>query len=283
MDATHTVLVLAVVVVVLLLVLRGRRPGKTLTWTWRIPIGRSPSAEQFNMVRLGTQVKEGEIPKAVVSDANSVQLQAEPPGTTELGLHPKESFGQKVLEQLLVPKSLLKNVEVQKLFEEGFALLQQKSFDEAIRVFRKAVTLAHHNLYQPHAKDEIEGKIAAIAHSNLASALLVQGDLDAAIIEVREGLRLAPDLASLHDNLANALSAKGDQDAAAAEFREAAHLDPNLAVMHHNFGQALAARGDLEGAVKEYRRALSLNPNLAEAQQNLRTALDKKGRTPKAP
>ena len=182
-----------------------------------------------------------------------------------------------------MPKSLLKDVEVQKLFEEGFALLQQKSFDEAIRVFRKAVTLAHHNLYQPHAKDEIEGKIVAIAHSNLASALLAQGDLDAAIIEVREGLRLAPDLASLHDNLANALSAKGDQDAAAAEFREAAHLDPNLAVMHHNFGQALAAKGDLEGAVKDYRRALSLNPNLAEAQQNLRTALDKKGRTPKAP
>ena len=175
------------------------------------------------------------------------------------------------------------DVEVQKLFDQGFAFLQQENWDEANCVFRKAVNLAHHNLYQPHAKPELEGKIAAIAHNNLASGLMAKGDVEAAIIEFREGLRLAPELASLHDGLGNALSAKGEQDAAASEFREAARLDPTLAAIHNNFGQALAAKGDLNGAVREYRRALNLSSNLPGAQENLRTALEKKDSNPNLP
>jgi tetratricopeptide (TPR) repeat protein len=277
MDATHAAVILVVVVVVILLVSRGRRPGKALTWTFRIPVGRAPDVEQSHMGGLdNTQVKRGEAQNIVISEASSNQLQRELPGSLEWGLHAKESLGQKVLEQLLAPKSLLRDVEVQKLFEQGFAFLQRENYDQAILVFRKAVNLAHHNLYQPHAKPEIEGKIAALAHNNLASGLLAKGDVDAAIIEFREGLRLAPELASLHDGLGSALSAKGEQDAAASELREAARLDPNLAAIHNNFGQALAARGDLNGAVREYRRALNLSPNLPGAQENLRTALEKK-------
>jgi tetratricopeptide (TPR) repeat protein len=283
MDATHAALILVVVVVVILLVSRSRRPGKALTWTFRIPVGRTPDVEQSHMGGLDARVKEGEAPNIVMSGATSTQLQGELPGAMEWKLQAKESPGQKVLEQLLVPKSLLRDVEVQKLFEQGFAFLQRENFDQAILVFRKAVNLAHHNLYQPHAKPEIEAKIAALAHNNLASGLLAKGDVDAAIIEFREGLRLAPELASLHDGLGNALSVKGEEDVAASEFREAARLDANLAAMHHNFGQALAAKGDLNGAVREYRRALNLNPNLAGAQESLRAAVERKDRSSDPP
>jgi tetratricopeptide (TPR) repeat protein len=281
MDATHAALILVVVVVVILLVSRARGPGKTPTWTFRIPVGRAPEVEQSHMGGLDTRVKEGEAQNIVM--ATSPQLQRELPGSMEWGLQAKESLAQKVLEQLLVPRSLLRDVEVQKLFEQGLAFLQRENYDQAILVFRKAVNLAHHNLYRPHAKPEIEGKIAALAHNNLASGLLAKGDVDAAIIEFREGLRLAPELASLHDGLGNALSAKGEQDAAASEFLEVARLDPNLAAIHHNFGQALAAKGDLNGAVREYRRALNLNPNLPGAQEKLRTALEKKDSNPNLP
>ncbi len=283
MDATHAALILVVVVVVILLVSRVRRPGKALTWTFRIPVGRTSNVERSNTVGLDTRVEEREAPNSVISHATPTHLQGELPGAMEWGLQAKESLGQKVLEQLLLPKSLLRDVEVQKLFEQGFAFLQRENYDQAILMFRKAVNLAHHNLYRPHAKPEIEGKIAALAHNNLASSLLAKGEVDAAIIEFREGLRLAPELASLHDGLGSALSAKGEQDAAASEFREAARLDPNLAAIHHNFGQALAAKGDLNGAVREYRRALNLSPNLPGAQENLRTALEKKDSNPNLP
>ncbi len=272
MDTTHVLLILVVVAVVILLVSQGRRPGGTLTWTFRIPVGRRPNVERLPMDRLDSQVKEGKASNVVMSEWT--QIAGGPVGTN---LQPKESLSQRVLEQLLLPKSLLGDVEVQKLFADGSASLQQGKLDEAILVLRKAVNLAHHNLYQPHAKPEIEGKIAAIAHSNLAGGLLAKGEVDAAIIEFREGLRIAPDFASLRDGLGNALSTKGEQDAAANEFREAARLDPNLALMHNSFGQALATKGDREGAVREYRRALNLNPNLAGTQENLRTLLENQG------
>jgi len=265
---------LVVVVVVVLLVSRGRRPGGTFTWTFRIPVGRSPNVERFDVDEPGSQVKEGRASNVGMSEWT--QLSEGRLGTVGSNLQAKESLGQRVLEQLLLPKSLLGDVEVQKLFANGTAFLQQGKLDEAIFVFRKAVNLAHHNLYQAHSKPELEGKIAAIAHSNLASGLLAKGEVDAAIVEFREGLRLTPDFASLHDGLGNAFSTKGEQDAAASEFREAARLDPNLAAMHNTLGQALAAKGDLQGATREYRRALNLNPNLAAAQENLRTLLEKK-------
>jgi hypothetical protein len=168
MDATHAALILVVVVIVVLLVSQARRLGKTVSWTFRIPVGRTPNVERFDLDGRDTRVKEGEAPN-VTADAASTQLQGGLPGAMEWGLQTKESLGQKALEHLLLPKSLLRDVEVQKLFEQGFAFLQRENYDQAILVFRKAVSLAHHNLYQPRAKPEIEGKIAAIAHNNLAS------------------------------------------------------------------------------------------------------------------
>src|SRR2546426_621767 len=77
MDATHAALILVVVVVVILLVSRVRRPGKTLTWTFRIPVGRAPDVEQSRMGGLDTRVKGGEAQNIVLSDATSTQLQRE--------------------------------------------------------------------------------------------------------------------------------------------------------------------------------------------------------------
>src|SRR2546426_5665420 len=77
MDATHAALILVVVVVVILLVSRVRRPGKTLTWTFGIPVGRAPDVEQSRMGGLDTRVKGGEAQNIVLSDATSTQLQRE--------------------------------------------------------------------------------------------------------------------------------------------------------------------------------------------------------------
>jgi Flp pilus assembly protein TadD len=50
------------------------------------------------------------------------------------------------------------------------------------------------------------------AHVNLGSALYKKGDVDAAIVEHREGLRLNPENDSAHYNLGIALGAKGTFD-----------------------------------------------------------------------
>jgi tetratricopeptide (TPR) repeat protein len=177
MDATHLALILVVVVVVILLVSRRRRPGNTLTWTFRVPLGRKPNLEGLNTVGLGTRVKEGEISNVLMSDAKSAQLQGQLTGAMRSNLQANESLGQRVLEQLFLPKSLLRDVEVQKLFEQGFAYLQQENYDQAIPVFQRAVNLAHHNLYQAHAKPEIEGRIAAFAIATSRAAFWLKGRL----------------------------------------------------------------------------------------------------------
>jgi tetratricopeptide (TPR) repeat protein len=282
MDANHAAMILIVVAIVILLLIRGRRSGTrstSSTRTWTFTIGK-PVSEQFGMTNLSGQVNPADPSSMITSESIPAQVQVKAAGLTVDGGHIKESFGLKLLEQLALPKALAQDLEVQKLFAEGFAFMQQKDFAQAIAIFRKAVTLAHHNLYLQHANENIQNKVAAMAHHNLATALLAKGDVDAGIIEFHEGLRLSKDMAALHDGLGNALLAKGDQASAASEFQEAARLDPNLAMLHNNFGQSLAAKGDLESAMNEYRKALNLNPELAIAQENLRRAKAAKGGLP---
>ncbi len=69
-----------------------------------------------------------------------------------------------------------------------------------------------------------------------------------------------PDDAAAHDNLGNALDHKGDLDGAIAEYREALRLNPKDVVAHINLGVALASKGDMDGEIGEYREALRLNP-----------------------
>ncbi len=267
MDTTTYVLIVAAVIIVILLALRSVSSGRSLTWTFSIPVGQKPKANSFN---LDGPITEGTTGEAGMPAKPATQIPAQWSASFGSDLPTKESLGQRLFEQAFLPRNVLKDLEVQKLFEQGAASLQQQNYDQAVSILRQAVNLAHHNLYQPNAKPEVEGKIAAIAHANLANCLTVKGDLDAAIIEFREGLRLDEGLASLHDGLGEALLAKGDQDGAAGEFAQAARLDPNLALIHCRAGQALARAGNAQSAAREYRRALNLNPSLAEAGDGLR-------------
>jgi Flp pilus assembly protein TadD len=67
----------------------------------------------------------------------------------------------------------------------------------------------------------------AMAHCDLGTALKAQGDLDGAIAEYRDALRLQPDNAMAHYDLGRVLWAKGDREAAFEEFHTAHRLAPN--------------------------------------------------------
>lgn len=152
----------------------------------------------------------------------------------------------------------------------------------AVVVIRPDSARGHTNLGAAlHDKGDLDGAIAeqreairlqpdnAGAHTNLGEVLRLKGQLDEAIAAHREALRLEPGIAEVHTNLGHALSDKGDHEGAIAELREALRLKPNLAIAHNILGQVLRHLGDDDGAVVEYREALQHQPDLAAAHENL--------------
>jgi tetratricopeptide (TPR) repeat protein len=114
------------------------------------------------------------------------------------------------------------------------------------------------------------------AHNNLGAALIDKGDPDGAIVEFREAIRLDPKVALPHSNLGGALNDKRDLDGAIAEFREAMRLDPKLAHAHHGLGWSLQLKRDLDGAIVEYREAIQLDPKYVWTHTNLGDVLKDK-------
>ena len=86
-------------------------------------------------------------------------------------------------------------------------------------------------------------------YNNLGHALLKKGQIDEAIRQYQEAIRLKPDDADAHNNLGVALGQKGQIDEAIRQFQEALRLNPDHADAHYNLGAALGkqrpnGRGD---------------------------------------
>ncbi|GFE62149.1 tetratricopeptide repeat protein [Geobacter sp. AOG2] len=116
-----------------------------------------------------------------------------------------------------------------------------------------------------------------IIHDNLGLSLERAGNLDAAIREYEEALRINPFYQRSLANLGLALARKGNLDAAIGKYQEALQINPNYNVVHNNLGLALARKGNLDAAIGEYHEALRINPDYVEAHNNLGVALARKG------
>ena len=68
-----------------------------------------------------------------------------------------------------------------------------------------------------------------------------------------------PGYVKAHYNLGNVLDGKGDHEGAIAELREAIRLKPDLAEAHLDLAAALAGKGDRKAALEECRKAAQLN------------------------
>src|SRR5262249_45230592 len=89
-------------------------------------------------------------------------------------------------------------------------------------------------------------------------ALKDKGQLDEAITEYREAIRIKKDDPVAHRNLGGALRDKGRLDEAIAEFREAIRLKKDDAEAHLNLGQALGEQGHFAEALSHLRRGHEL-------------------------
>jgi tetratricopeptide (TPR) repeat protein len=144
-------------------------------------------------------------------------------------------------------------------------------------------------------RSAVERNKSAVEHNDAGYGLYQKGDLEGAIREYHEALRLNPQLASAHNNLGMALHNKHEVLGALWEYSQALRLNPELAVARNNRGLiyyeiATPSSGEaplllydndhnemynptVENAILDYREALRLEPGLAVAHNNLGLAL----------
>src|SRR5207302_7800977 len=123
-------------------------------------------------------------------------------------------------------------------------VLLQENADEANAAFRKGLAINPRN---PEA------------HVNLGQSLLGQGKTDAALIHIREAVRLAPRNATARIALASALQAWPDKgNEAEIESRKAVELEPWNPTGYIALAGALQSKGEIQQAIVESRKAVDL-------------------------
>jgi lipoprotein NlpI len=105
----------------------------------------------------------------------------------------------------------------------------------------------------------------AVAHHNRGLAYAVKGDLDRAIADFTEAIRLDPKDASAHNDRGSAYMAKGDFDRAIADYSEAIRLDPKEVLAYKKRGAVYLYSGALPKALADFNQASELDPKYAYA------------------
>lgn len=121
-----------------------------------------------------------------------------------------------------------------------------------------------------------------VAHNLLGCYLMENGDLDAAIPELRRALELAPNDADALSNLSAALLRKGALAEAVTFARRALAIAPGLSKVHNALAAALIGQRRLDEALAEADEALALDPYLASAHNNRAFVLANFGRAAEA-
>jgi tetratricopeptide (TPR) repeat protein len=94
----------------------------------------------------------------------------------------------------------------------------------------------------------------------LGNALGYSGQIDDAIAQFEESLRINPGNANAHNNLALALVSCGRLDDAITHYRQALKIDPQMMEAHLNLGNACHRQGNLSAAIQHWCEAIRLRP-----------------------
>ena len=108
-----------------------------------------------------------------------------------------------------------------------------------------------------------KGRHLAAFYSNRAAAYHEQGDIDRAIADLNEAIRLDPKLAMALNNRGAAYNERGDNDRAIADYNEAIRIDPKFVMAFSNRGNAYSDKGDKDRAIADFNEAIRLDSKFA--------------------
>jgi lipoprotein NlpI len=112
------------------------------------------------------------------------------------------------------------------------------------------------SLSQPHL---------ALAFGSRGAAYLSKRDLDHAMQDLDQAIRLNPNYAEALSNQALIYYDRGDYDRAIQNLDQAILLNPNSAEMLSNRGNSYAGKGEFDLAIQDVDQAIRLNPSYAPA------------------
>ena len=116
------------------------------------------------------------------------------------------------------------------------------------------------------------------AHYNLGAMLQARKQLEPAIAEYEQAVKLRPDDAVANNALGAALVSAGQPQRGIHCLRAALKTRPDYFDAHYNLGFALAGTNDMPGASEQFQAALKLQPDDANVEANLGAALAELGR-----
>ncbi len=150
--------------------------------------------------------------------------------------------------------------------------LGMKDFDKAEKDLTRAAELPLDDA----------GRYVLLVHRGLLA--LARGQLPRAVDDLRQAVRLKPEVYMGHVNLAQALAESKDLDGAVAAMAEALRLQPDLAVLYRTRATLHLRRHDSRAALADYTEAIRLglgegpSPALAEDFQERALLLHAAGR-----
>ncbi len=106
---------------------------------------------------------------------------------------------------------------------------------------------------------------SANAYINRGYAHYEKGELDKAIADYTKAIKINPDDALPYNNRGLVYSEKGELERAIADYNRALKINPEYALPYNNRGLAYADKGELERAIADYNQALKINPKYADA------------------
>jgi tetratricopeptide (TPR) repeat protein len=106
-------------------------------------------------------------------------------------------------------------------------------------------------------------------HNNLGIALFRKGDLEEAVVNFREALRIKPDFAEASRNLQVALERQKESQGYVAKSQKGSELQSGDPVLHYKLANFYIAEGKINEAIEEYEKVLSIQPGFTDAMNNL--------------
>lgn len=121
-----------------------------------------------------------------------------------------------------------------------------------------------------------------IMHDSFGGALFENGQLDEAIAQFKEALRINPKYSGAKRNIGIVFLKQGKIDESIKVLTEVVNSKGNQPKAHNYLGLAYAEKGELDKAIQHYKEAIRLKPDYVEAIGNLGIALKEHGQATEA-